>query len=309
MAKKSKAKLVSVENVFDDPEAATVVGSEANLVVLNGNDIELPQEEMLMDQGDADRLREEIKELNKLKDDTYWKLSEKLALASDKKAFKQWGFNTFDAYIQAEFSEDKRKSYYLIQIHKYFNNTLKAMLGEGSEDYKAALKTAKSMGWTKAMKVATSGVIDATNVKDVMETARTSTVKELEVVLKTFHDSKTDEEKEKSIDDNEIKTVKVNFQLFLAQKDDLDRALEIARGMAKEGAKDRSLLSLICQDFLSSHKSGNADEMLGKIQSITGLSIIAVNKDAGKIVFGEDNLSDLLANAGDVVQHEPTVNA
>jgi hypothetical protein len=68
--------------------------------------------------------------------------------------------------------------------------------------------------------------------------------------------------------------------------------------MAKEGAGKGSLLSLICQDFLSNHRASDEPkkalkEMLAKIEATTGLSLVALDRNNQRIFYGMDTLKEL----------------
>ena len=295
-------------NVFDNPEAALEEGSAANLTVLKGNDIELPEEELMMDSGEASALRDKIKGLVDNIAKTYWELSECLAQVQEKKAYKNWGYNTFDKYIEAEIEfAERRKAYYLIKMYKYYTQDLKSLITD-KEQYQAALDAAKTVGWTKAVTVANKGIINNENIDEITKKVRDLPVRDLKVFCDTVYDSMNPKEQE-AADDAAIKTVKKHFQLALPQAEDVRLALEKAETMLKDGGTERQreghALSLICQDFLATHTAtpGSKESvvtLLSKYESILGISIIAVDKAKGKIVMGEatlGELADLGANA------------
>lgn len=294
-------------NVFENPEAALEEGSTANLTVLKGNDIEISDEDLVMDKEEADALRGKIKGLVDNIAQTYWQLSECLAEVQEKKAYKNWGYNTFDKYIEDEIEfAERRKAYYLIKMYKYYTQDLKSQI-EDKEKYAEALEAAKTVGWTKAVTVANKGIINNENIDEITKKVRELPVRDLKVFCDTVYDSMHPADQEEA-DDNAIRTLRKSFQLYPPQLADVGAALDKALSMLKEGGKDKDregrAISLICQDFLATHTqvpgASSVVALLSKYESILGISIVAVDKEGGKIIMGEETLAMLAGAGGEV---------
>lgn len=287
---------VRESNVFENPEEATIDGSETNLAVLSGNQIEAPDEDLPEETEETRVLRVRVKELIKTVDNAYWELAEKLADVSNKKLYKAWGFNTFEAYLGDDCGYEKRKGYYFVQIHNYFNNELKTKISE--DLYNRVIGIAKRIGWTKAMKLATEQVLTEENADEIMNKALTCSVKDLEALCKIEFDRLSPEDQEQIEDENNLKRVKMTVQLTLSQKKDVDEALEKALSMMKDGASDSNALSMICRDFLTTNlaasgKEESLSENLSKFERLLGVSLVAFDDTSKSVVYGKDTLQKL----------------
>lgn len=284
------------ENVFDNPEAAVEKSGE-NLVVFEGDEVAVPVEVELTqeDQELLTRVDHIVKGIN----DTYWELSEKIAIINSKRLYKGLKYATFEAYLQDRLGWERRKGYFFVQIHNYFSNELRALLAGDQDTYNYVVSVAKEIGWTKALMLAKDRVLTTENAREVMEKAKSCSVKDLGIVCKTYFEEMTDEEKQDAIADNIIKTVRLNFQCTLPQKEDINDAVDTAQtSIMKEGATKSGALALICRDWFSGHQISKGKkiaiaEYLSAIERYTGLSLVAIDEGLGKIVYGEDSLRDL----------------
>ena len=73
----------------------------------------------------------------------------------------------------------------------------------------------------------------------------------------------------------------------------VDAAVDVARRQSDGRAKDSAFcLDMICVAFLASAAAADVslqrDDLLRGVQRITGVTLIAVDEDAGEIVFGQD---------------------
>lgn len=294
---------VAEANVFEDPSAALEKGSAANLAVLQGNEVVGPEEMEGIDVEYARKKLEEVDRLFKLVDETYWHLSAEIAEVNNKKLYKIFGHKTFEEYIN-KFGKDRRTGYYLVQVFNYFNHELRTILAEKPEDYQYVTDKAKTFGWTKAMKLATNRIITPDNARDVADKAEMFSVKELDMFCKAVDADKTEEQKEDDVDNNDLKTVRTTFQLYLHQHKVVEEAVTKALSMMKQGATKSGAIAMVCQEFLATHvtsqgRDSGVAESCAQLERNLGLSVVAIDEDVGKIVYGEKYLAKL---AGD----EPT---
>jgi hypothetical protein len=282
----AEVKTTPVFNPFENPELALESGSDENIALLVGNDIELPEQHEILD--DDDGLRNQIKDLVSSISTSYWSLAEKLAFVFDQKRYKSWGYPTFEAYADQEIGMKRTKAYDLANIYKYFTVTLKEKL-QDQQLYNQVITDVKDLGWNKALKIATEKVIDKDNAKEVIDTAKTSTLKELDFKCKEIIEAMPQEKQEERKEEVE-KTTKKSFHLNLWQADVVDNTIDKVKKMMREGANDSSALVFMCQDFNSSNQipksQGDVSEYLSKVERTLGIRILATTSDYSKIIYG-----------------------
>lgn len=308
MAKKRQSKeeapLKGEVNIFENPEEGLIEGSDTQLAVLADNDVDGPDEDMSPEEEkEARKYLDATSKMIKKLDDFYWELSERLANVFNKKMYRVLGHKTVDGYLK-ENEFERRKAYYLVQLHSYFNLELKQSFGETSDEYKFVIDNVKKIGWTKASKIATNKVLTKDNAKEVIGKAIDFSVKELELWIKNTFAAMTEEEQMEAEDDNDLKTVPMSFQCTLPQKRDIDEAITAALSTMKEGASKSSALSMICRDFMATNALGkdrevNVAEVLSKYERLLDVTLIAIDDQAGAVVYGMDNIERLSASMKD----------
>lgn len=298
---KGKAKAavaVAAENPFDNPEAAVVAGSTASLSVLKGNDIESPNDDDDLDQDARSDLRAKIKSMIRDADNLYWDLAYAIAQVANDKLYKKWGYSSFEAYVNEECRIDKRKGQYFVQIHNYFTHTLPAILAENTAIYERYLEVAKKIGWVKARILSKEQVITPDNAEAILEKVQNCTVRDLEGICAAAADEMSEEDKEKRLDENVDKQVSFNFKTSLAQKQDIEDAIQHALTIMKSGATRSTALSFVARAYKESEDVGrgetpNIPSLLASWEERLGIKLIAIDPSAGKIVYGEDTLHQL----------------
>jgi len=289
---------LTAENPFANPEAALEPGSSAQLAVLRGNDIEAPDDDE--DNGDVRaELREKIKVLIRSADDLYWDLAQAIATVANDKLYKKWGYSSFEAYVNEECRIDKRKGQYFVQIHNYFSTNLKAVLVSAPEVYESYLTLARQLGWVKARILAKEQVVTETNAQALLDKIQNCTVRELEDICSVAASELSEEESDKRTDENVDKLVRLTFQVTLAQKDDIEKAIEHALGLLPSNATRSSALSMGLRSYMDSDITGrggslNVGSHLSHQERILELQLVAFDH-GNNIVFGSDTLEKLSA--------------
>ena len=301
-AKKVKSKVKAVddaaENPFENPEAATVEGSTASLSVMKGNEIEAPEGDDELDGDARGDLRDKIKSMIKDADNLYWDLAHAIAEVANDKLYKKWGYSSFEAYVNEECRIDKRKGQYFVAIHNYFSTTLRTILIENTEIYEKYLEVAKKIGWVKARILSKEQVITPENAEVILEKVQSCTVRDLEGICAAAADEMSDADKEKRLDENVDKQVSFNFKTSLAQKADVEDAIQHALAIMPSGASRSSALSFVARAYKESEDVGRGAApdvrlFLASLEERLGIKLIAIDPGAGKIVFGEDTLHQL----------------
>lgn len=303
MAKKRQSAKVkdnqdNVTNIFENPEDAMIEGSETQLAVLEGNQVEGPDEELTPeDEKEARQYLDSTSKMIKQLDEFYWDLSDRLAKIFGTKMYRVLGHKNVDGYLKDN-NLERRKAYYLVQLHMYFNTELVELLGRESREYKYVIENVKLIGWTKASKLATNKAITKENAKQIIDKAKEMSAKDLEMYIKSILASLSPEEALEAEDANDLKTVPMSFQCTLAQKRDIDEAVTSALSTMKEGASKSSALSMVCRDFVATNSLGqdravNVAAIMSKYERLLDVLLIAIDDQAGAVVYGMDNIERL----------------
>lgn len=286
-------------NEFSDPSAALVPGSEMNLAVLDGNKIEAPAEETSEFDPKAEEAHNRLKKLLVAADDNYYAIAADLSYLSSQKSFAQMGYKTFEDYLDKELRMVKRKGQYYVQVYNCFETKIKQELKDRPAAWTELMRTIREVGWTRGRILARFQIIKAEkdNVDEVIEKLKTLTTREFETYCKTKHDAEaTDDDK-----DEDKNTVRMSFQCFLPQKDDIEAALELANVMiGKEGTTKSSCLAWACRDFVATNVAAQGKtskeslaEFLSKYERLLGIELIAIDPTTKQVAFGQETLERL----------------
>lgn len=284
-------------NVFANPQAAMTEGSPENLLAVQGNYNELADDDV--DQTsieEYENLRQEIQVDMKNIDETYWKVSQKIAFVHDNKVYKKWGYNTFEEYMNKEHNKDRRSGIYIVKIFNYFTNEIPTKIDKADLVYEIQQR-ARRLPWTKARLVAAANIMDANNAIDVLTKAETLTYKELEVVLKTAYEAMSEQEKIEAGEDNQIKNVRLSFSFPLGQYQTVVDALALAEKIAPDSNKSTQI-HWICRDFLTTNPASqgqpyNLADYLAHKERELGITLVAIDPTVGRIIYGEKELENL----------------
>jgi len=270
--------------------------SEFNLSTIDFESTEEDLDDVVVVDEELEKFREEVRnKINEIQN-TYWFLGEALTRISKDKLFKSWGHKTFNEYIERECNHAKSSVYSLMKTYDYFHTQIKEKLSTKPEAYPVLIDAAKLVGWAKSSKVAQEQVVTTENYKEVIESMKTMTVSQLDAHLKEIRSQLSPEEASDAIEDNDLKTVKKSFALTLFQKEVVERAIEKAKGILREGASDSKAISMICGEFDSDHESSGESsvaEFASKIERTTDYNVILVSKNYDKILYGTETMAKL----------------
>ena len=285
-------------NMDVDQMAETVEAAE--IEVLDGNEIDMADEgEVIVETEESKTLRENVQRLLTAVNETYWCLAENLSIVSNGKHYKAWGYSSFEQYLAEECGLKRGKGYALAKIFNYFNNQLKESFVGQDDKYNTLMDVVKQVGWAKARRLATDKIIKPDNVDLIIDKAQKLSLDELEAWCKAEFKALPEPEQDDSDSDNNVKLVRKNFQLTLYQLETVDDAIHKALATMREGATPSSAIALIAGDFLQSatdvstggNRKENIAHLIGKMERLFGISLIAYDDKEDDILFGEENLS------------------
>ena len=288
-------------NVFVDPSTDEVTTSE--ITVLDGSDIDEPTSDAPSATLEGEAIRLKIHELSSTISVAYWELSELVAMVSNKKLYKTWGFGTFEEWAKNECDVGRRKAFYFVKIQNYFNDHLKKQLQGSPELYEQAVAVAKEIGWSKALKLASENVITKENIGDVLEAAQTLSVDELETKCRAVFKDLSAKDKDSSIESNTMKMVRKSFQLTTYDENVVSLAISKAKESLKEGASDSTALAWICGEYTA---TGSMDitDALSKMERLLGITIVAVMENENRIIHGADAIVRIAGAAAEDDEEE-----
>ena len=271
-----------------------VVFDDCETEVLEADDGDDPEENFAIPTDEGRRIRKRIKALVGKVNDSYWELSELVAKVHTEKLYRQWGFKKFPDWAKDEFNLGRRKAYNFAEIQNYFNGKIKKELPEAS--YNEVVDTVKTIGWSKALVLAQSNVINQGNYGDVIEAAKELSYDDLKKeVVRRFKDL-TDEEKENSVETNNMKTVRKSYVFTAQQEVEVTRAVTKAKSQMREGAKDSAAIALICAEYDANNSESTLAEKLSMFERLLGIQLVAIDEQGETVLYGDEVLQNM---AGD----------
>lgn len=238
--------------------------SEAPVVKTNGG----ANTELAQLQSGSGEIRNRLQELKTTIERTYLEMAELLNRVRQDKLFVEWGFDSFENYVEQELGYKRRKAFYILSVWR----VLHGECGLTEEQLQA-------IDFSKAREIAR--VADQGNIAAWLEKAGSMSAREL-----------ADEVSKAS---SKVKgTKEPSYRWVCALTDDqrehveatLDRAAEV---IGKEKGKG-AMLDLICMEFQSSALSkDNSDEWLEwhleNLQRVLKVRLSAWRGD--EMIFGE----------------------
>lgn len=199
-----------------------------------------------------------------------------------------WGFRTWREYAETEVGIGARKADYLVQIYDWFGS-----MGADAQQW------VEGLGWTKAKELV--GVVDEQNIDewrsriDGLSFSQMKSELEGHVDVGGLGEDGGDGGSSSGSGDGE-KTSKLSFALYPAQKANVEQAIAAAKKAVKSD-KDGHALDLICSDYLASTAGiVNMNDYFRRIESITGLRLIAFDQVTNEFAFGEDVIEEILSS-------------
>ena len=176
------------------------------------------------------------------------------------KYWEEWGFDSFDDYVEGEMEFKKRKAEYLISIYK----TYVVDLGLPQEQL-ANLEWTKARELLKVIKPKGEDTIPAKQALRMIEQMSGKSLSQVKEWVAKIQGKTAAKASEGSteVDDSET-SVKLSAILKGDQVDNVHNALEVAKQITGSEALG-NLLDLICTDFLA----GQSDEQ--NVQALAGL--------------------------------------
>lgn len=221
-------------------------------------------------------LRREVIEAKSESEAAYWRLAGALFIVWNESAYEEWGYSSFNDYVDSELDMQRRKAQYLVAIAGWF--------GDQNDDVQAWVK---GIGWTKARELV--GVVDDDNAREWKDIAESSSLRELTVAVKEHKTGgSTGGEGESSASEDRPKPKR--FMLFEGQMDNVESALaqsKIAAGTDKDG----HALDMICTEYLAQNGVlTTLQDYLTRVESVIGKKLIAFEPNTGEVEFGADTL-------------------
>ena len=277
-----------------------------NLVVLDGESgdgILPPEEQMTLDEVSANKLRWEITEIIERMASDIFVLASKLHRVKYESLYLNWGYKTFDDYINSdEIKFARRKALYHVEIWDWF--------GQLSDDLREKVKV---IGWCKLVHL--TRIVDEYNVDEWVGKANSMTVNQLILEKKRYLqqqreviDSRAAAEtgdfgiggfsaEENAREEANIpeKVHTKNFKLYDDQLEVVDGALGVAKDISKSDRNGHNL-TLICQDFCAQNTDVRPDGelYLKRIEQIFRCKLIAVDLESEEVIYGMDTMSKVL---------------
>ena len=267
----AKAKVSTASAVVDDlvlpPEVEASDPAEGGTNIL-----EPPQSKMSTEA--LDTLRKRIKDLRTQIEDGYWDLALDLQKVWKDTLYIEWGFENWADYVEKELDFKLRTAQYMVGIADWF--------GKMTPDVQTWVK---SLGWTKAKELV--GKVDESNWSGWKKKIAGKSVYAIIDMMKSDKDAKAG----KDTPTEEFK--RRGFKLAPLQLENVEKAV----GKAKEDAKtdsDGHAIDLICTEYLASHQGiEGLNDYLSKIEKTFGVSLVAYNKTADEVVYGQELLESL----------------
>jgi len=270
---------------------AEVLGKD-NVVVLNGA-TGIPREVA----EDPELIRGRIVTLKNTIDNAYFELAQLLYKVwnggqDGKPLYLQWGYASWNEYVEKELDFAIRKAQYLISIWSWFGVEL------GDE---TVIEKIRPLGWTKVKELV--GVVSAANADEWIEKARdmssTMLADEARAVLKAKKEKEAADKAGAGSSDSDgdkdkiEKLSHISFGLYEGQLQTVTAAMERAKELAGSDKKGY-LLELICQDWLATNdamrgtKKANVSKFMRKFEKLLGIRIVAIDPEAKEILCGAD---------------------
>lgn len=217
-----------------------------------------------------------------------WDLSEILYRINREQIYLQWGYSSWEEYVQTEMEYTLRTAQYLTSIYEYFAITLSKDLSP--EERQKVIDKIRDLGWTKAR-----SLVDVATLKNLdkwIEKAKGMSSIELENATKSFL------EKKSGNSEGAEKKYLLSFRIAESGKKTCEDALAIAQGVT--GVDDRGWnFGMVCLDYVATHFAGTDDKArnmgkhLEQIGVMLGVNIIALDTETGKVVYGEKEIEKI----------------
>lgn len=290
-SKKKKLEIVKEEETtegvnefLDDSVVETVDNKQLAVISEESKSREAVQEVLPEDLKDKD-LRKVVQDLRQSIDKNIFEIARVLYFIKENQEYKEWGYASFQNYIEEEFSNKARSAFYYVSMHEKL-----IKLAKNKEQADAI----KSIGYTKAKEILT--IATPESLDEWIKTAKKcGTNQVIELVKKEKKEDKTDKPgKAKAAEIDEIH--KINFKLFNEQFDIVEQAL--SRASEQSGSKDKGYnLQLICMEYLATSDlqddpRKNLEKHLQKFCELAKIKVVAMDRDTNEVLLGKELLQE-----------------
>lgn len=217
-------------------------------------------------------LRERAKELVREIDRCQIELAEILYKVKYHQLWKQWGYKSFNDYVNRELSLRTGKSFYLIQIYQ------KLII-----DAKVKKEEIKEIGWSKVKEIAP--IITENNKQELLLKVKQDCVEELSEEVREI--------KNTIVEENTEPLHIIRFGLYETQYQLWKTAIEKAMKLTNSENMNQ-IVECILHEFLSGTLEKPEEELkcfLERAERVYNIKLIAIKGE--KVVFGRNALKEL----------------
>ena len=224
-----------------------------------------------------DDLRREVISAKNASEAAYWRLATALHTVWNESAYQEWGYASFNDYVDSELDMQRRKAQYLVAIADWFGEQPAQI-----QDW------VKSLGWTKARELV--GVVDESNVSEWREVVDGASLREISEAVKAAKSANSEGVNE---DTSEDKPKAKRFMLFEGQMNNVEAALTQAKINAGT-EKDGHALDLIWTEYLAGNGALNSlQDYLSRVEQVIGRKLIAFEPATGEVEYGAETLDEM----------------
>jgi hypothetical protein len=223
-------------------------------------------------------LRREVISAKNASEAAYWRLATALHTVWAASAYQEWGYASFNDYVDSELDMQRRKAQYLVAIADWF--------GSQSNDVQDWVK---GLGWTKARELV--GVVDDSNAAEWQEVVEGASLREISEAVKTAKTASS--ETGASEASGEDKPKGKRFMLFEGQMSNVEAALTQAKINAST-EKEGHALDMICTEYLAGNGALNSlQDYLSRVEQVIGRKLIAFAPATGEVEYGAETLDEM----------------
>jgi len=202
------------------------------------------------------KIREFVLTCRQKMDATYLDAGAALKAVSDNRLFREWGFKTFEDYVEQELCWKPRKAYYLLEVARFYSTV--AIVPKPD---------LLAVGFSKS--IILMDAIKATPAEWEMWFARAlkMSVRELQAAVdEAVGDGDAGDGSGEPNGSSIVETLhSLGFKLYDGQKAVVEQALEIAETMTTNiglhSDKRGHLLTMVCLEFVANHPPKDKDVM------------------------------------------------
>jgi len=215
----------------------------------------------------AQLVREQIQDAESGQSESSIDLSRLLYDAYHKEYYREWGFDTFEAYAEAELQVGYRKGQYLIGIW------------DKVKSLNLSVERVKKVGWTKMKDIA--AVVTKDNQKELLEKSEKMTSREVTEMVKVMRVA--DPTQTAAIP----KITTISIRMGESEAQTILSAIEEAKKLC--GSDNQVLaLEMVCQDWLTDKgavpERSSLENLISYAEKVYGVYLVPGTKEKKKAV-------------------------